>query len=69
MTDIQQIVLARRPEGDVTADCFRSETVTFPALADGQILIAQRFLSLADVHQPTPAVDLDVAPQTPKETP
>ena len=31
--------------------------------------LAQRFLSLADVHQPTPAVDLDVAPQTPKETP
>ena len=45
MTDIQQIVLAKRPEGDVTQDCFRAETVTLPALADGQILVAQRFLS------------------------
>ena len=39
MTDIQQIVLAKRPEGDVTADCFRAETVALPALADGQILV------------------------------
>ncbi|KAK6021166.1 hypothetical protein OSTOST_13170, partial [Ostertagia ostertagi] len=67
MTDIQQIVLARRPEGDVTADCFRSETVKLPALADGQILVAQRFLSLDPYMRPrmtelrsyTPPFELD----------
>ncbi len=67
MTDIQQIVLARRPEGDVTADCFRSETVALPALADGQILVAQRFLSLDPYMRPrmtelrsyTPPFELD----------
>ena len=52
MTDIQQIVLARRPEGDVTAGCFRAETVSLPALAEGQILIAQRFLSLDPYMRP-----------------
>ena len=35
MTDAVQIVLAKRPEGDVTADCFREETVTLPGLTDG----------------------------------
>ena len=67
MTDIQQIVLAKRPEGDVTADCFRSETVSLPALAEGQILIAQRFLSLDPYMRPrmtelrsyTPPFELD----------
>ncbi len=67
MTDIQQIVLAKRPEGDVTADCFRAETVTLPALADGQILVAQRFLSLDPYMRPrmtelrsyTPPFELD----------
>jgi len=67
MTDIQQIVLARRPEGDVTADCFRAETVALPALSEGQILIAQRFLSLDPYMRPrmtelrsyTPPFDLD----------
>ena len=32
MTDATQIVLAKRPDGDVTADCFREEKVTLPAL-------------------------------------
>ena len=32
MTEATQIVLAKRPTGDVTADCFREETVTLPAL-------------------------------------
>ena len=27
MTDAVQIVLAKRPMGDVTADCFRQESV------------------------------------------
>ena len=46
MTDALQIVLAKRPAGDVTPDCFREEKVTLPPLDDGQILIQQRFLSL-----------------------
>jgi hypothetical protein len=46
MTDTTQIVLAKRPEGDVTADCFREETVALPTLTDGQLLIRSRFLSL-----------------------
>lgn len=52
MTDAIQIVLARRPTGDVTADCFREEKVTLPALADGQILVQQRFLSLDPYMRP-----------------
>ncbi len=67
MTEIQQIVLAKRPEGDVTADCFRAETVSLPALGEGQILIAQRFLSLDPYMRPrmtelrsyTPPFELD----------
>ena len=39
MTEALQIVLAKRPTGDVTADCFREETVTLPALTDGQLLV------------------------------
>ncbi len=41
MTEIRQIVLAKRPEGDVTADCFRAETAASPVLADGQIWCAR----------------------------
>jgi len=52
MTDALQIVLARRPTGDVTADCFREEKVTLPPLADGQILVQQRFLSLDPYMRP-----------------
>jgi NADPH-dependent curcumin reductase CurA len=67
MTDTLQIVLARRPAGDVTADCFREESVTLPALADGQVLIRSRFLSLDPYMRPrmtelrsyTPAFELD----------
>jgi NADPH-dependent curcumin reductase CurA len=39
MTDAIQIVLVKRPAGDVTPDCFREEKVTLPALADGQVLV------------------------------
>ena len=46
MTDATQIVLAKRPTGDVTADCFREETVALPPLSDGQLLVRGRFLSL-----------------------
>lgn len=67
MTDALQIVLARRPAGDVTTNCFREETVTLPALADGQVLIRSRFLSLDPYMRPrmtelrsyTPPFELD----------
>jgi NADPH-dependent curcumin reductase CurA len=67
MTHAIQIVLAKRPTGDVTADCFREEKVTLPALGDGQVLIRQRFLSLDPYMRPrmtelrsyTPPFDLD----------
>jgi hypothetical protein len=52
MTDALQIVLAKRPVGDVTEDCFRSETVTLPSLSDGEILVRQRFLSLDPYMRP-----------------
>ena len=52
MTQANQIVLAKRPTGDVTADCFREETVTLPALADGQLLVRGRFLSLDPYMRP-----------------
>ncbi len=67
MTEATQIVLAKRPAGDVTADCFRQESVTLPALADGQVLIRSRFLSLDPYMRPrmtelrsyTPPFELD----------
>ncbi|OWY58607.1 NADP-dependent oxidoreductase, partial [cyanobacterium TDX16] len=67
MTDAKQIVLAKRPAGDVTADCFRAETAALPALADGQILVRTRFLSLDPYMRPrmtelrsyTPPFELD----------
>ncbi|ODT98553.1 MAG: NADP-dependent oxidoreductase [Rhodospirillales bacterium SCN 65-16] len=67
MTQIQRIVLAKRPVGDVTADCFRDETATLVAPADGQILIRSRFLSLDPYMRPrmtelrsyTPPFELD----------
>ena len=52
MTDTVQIVLAKRPTGDVTADCFRRESAKLPALADGQVLIRSRFLSLDPYMRP-----------------
>jgi NADPH-dependent curcumin reductase CurA len=52
MTDTTEIVLAKRPVGDVTADCFRQETRALPALNDGELLIASRFLSLDPYMRP-----------------
>ena len=52
MTDAVEIVLAKRPAGDVTPDCFREEKVALPAVADGQLLIRQRFLSLDPYMRP-----------------
>jgi NADPH-dependent curcumin reductase CurA len=67
MTEALQIVLAKRPAGDVTPDCFRQETVDLPALGEGQILVKQRFLSLDPYMRPrmtelrsyTPPFELD----------
>ena len=52
MTEATQIVLAKRPTGDVALDCFREEKVSLPALGDGQVLIRQRFLSLDPYMRP-----------------
>jgi NADPH-dependent curcumin reductase len=52
MTDAVQIVLAKRPVGDVTADCFRQESVNLAAPGDGQVLVKQRFLSLDPYMRP-----------------
>lgn len=47
MTDhFQRIVLASRPNGEVTADNFRLETVPVPMIVEGQVLIRNHFLSL-----------------------
>ena len=46
MNTYQRIVLAARPQGDVTPDHFRLETAAVPALADGQLLIRNHYLSL-----------------------
>lgn len=67
MTDAVQIVLAKRPAGAVTPDCFRREETRLPALADGQILVRSRFLSLDPYMRPrmtelrsyTPPFELD----------
>ncbi|MEJ2036196.1 MAG: NADP-dependent oxidoreductase [Maritimibacter sp.] len=42
----QRIVLAARPEGAVTAENFRMETVELPALGDGEVLVEVTALSL-----------------------
>ena len=41
MTDALQIVLARRPAGDVTPDCFRQESVSLPAPGEGALANSQ----------------------------
>ena len=46
MTINRRIVLASRPDGPVTAENFRLETVPIPPLADGQVLVRNRWLSL-----------------------
>ncbi|AVR96841.1 NADP-dependent oxidoreductase [Pseudoduganella armeniaca] len=46
MTTFQRMVLASRPPAEVTPDNFRLETVDVPALADGQVLVRNHFLSL-----------------------
>ncbi len=52
MTDVTQIVLAKRPLGDVTADCFRRQQAKLPALDDGQVLVRSLYLSLDPYMRP-----------------
>jgi NADPH-dependent curcumin reductase CurA len=67
MTQALQIVLAKRPAGDATLDCFREETIRLPEPTDGQILVRSRFLSLDPYMRPrmselrsyTPPFELD----------
>lgn len=42
----QRWVLAKRPVGEPTEDCFSLETVEVPALTEGQILVEVHYLSL-----------------------
>jgi len=42
----RRIVLARRPKGPASPEDFRLEEVPLPAIADGQVLVRNRFLSL-----------------------
>lgn len=42
----RRIVLARRPEGQPTPDCFRLETAAVPQAPEGQVLLRTLYLSL-----------------------
>jgi NADPH-dependent curcumin reductase CurA len=46
MATFQRIVLASRPSGAVQAENFRLESADVPALAEGQVLVRNHFLSL-----------------------
>jgi len=52
MTKTVQVLLARRPQGDVTADCFKRVEVDLAAPAEGQVLIRSRYLSLDPYMRP-----------------
>ncbi len=42
----RRIILAQRPQGEPTADCFRLESAPMPAPRSGEVLLRTRFLSL-----------------------
>jgi NADPH-dependent curcumin reductase CurA len=46
MAQYRRIVLASRPRGEVAPENFRIETAEVPALADGQVLVRNHYLSL-----------------------
>lgn len=46
----QRIVLASRPQGAVTPDNFRLETVELPELQEGQVLVRNHFPVARSVH-------------------
>ncbi len=52
MTQAVRILLAKRPQGAVGADCFRTESTALPAIADGQILLEALYLSLDPYMRP-----------------
>ncbi len=67
MTQTTRIVLAKRPQGDITQDCFRVERQAVPPPGDSQILVKTLFLSLDPYMRPrmtelrsyTPPFELD----------
>ncbi len=67
MTQTTQIVLAKRPQGAVTDDCFRVERKALPAPGDNQVLVRSLYLSLDPYMRPrmtelrsyTPPFELD----------
>ncbi len=67
MSQTTRIVLAKRPQGDVTPDCFRVEQAPLPAVAEGQVLARSLYLSLDPYMRPrmtelrsyTPPFELD----------
>ena len=46
MTQNNRVVLAKRPIGEPTDDCFKMEQVDIPELEDNQVLIQVCWLSL-----------------------
>ena len=46
MTSYQQIVLASRPQGVVSVDNFRLESVPVPSIKEGEVLVRNHYLSL-----------------------
>lgn len=52
MTDTTRILLASRPQGEVSAANFRLDRVPLPAPADGQILVRVIYLSLDPYMRP-----------------
>ena len=62
-----RIVLAKRPQGDVTADCFRIEQAPMPTPEHGEVVVRSRYLSLDPYMRPrmtelrsyTPPFELD----------
>src|SRR5687768_14962335 len=45
-TTYKRLVLASRPEGQVTPDNFRLEQLSVPEIDDGQLLVRNHYLSL-----------------------
>lgn len=52
MTPITRIVLAKRPVGEVTLDCFRVETAPLPPLEEGEVEVRALYLSLDPYMRP-----------------
>lgn len=46
MNNYQRIVLASRPQGGVSTDNFRLETLPLPDITEGQVLVRNHYLSL-----------------------